>query len=441
MKTRLFLFCLITLVLRFEVVAQESLLSDTTGRLFTNELDAALNAYEDSSGPGFTDLERNYLFGGFENPYKITATGTDNTFYAGYYRAGERPWSLYTRIMHSDVGSETIEDGTHEDGNKRLFSEVDDYVQFLMSFGDFTTGAQVSFYMDDNKTAADNYTHPATGIEYTDKNNTNFYIDLTVPFFYHQGDRSHYVEAGVLYSRTDNSSSESGGATDFDTESIFSLIEPHVEYTYTMPMLNELNQGNEIAATAMVAVGFNSSRYVDDDEATATKTEIDRVWGKDFTIGLSLVQDIYFSTPDWLSFGISPGVVFTYDREQKAAKEATTIINGIEGPTIKRDKYYDSATSIGFSCAFGAEMKPENWIIGTMLGVESTLGVSFENSFTDNGTTETRERAVDWKNTVIHSYGIFLPLPDDYRIDITTNLNAFEFSSLQIELIVPIAWK
>ncbi len=76
-----------------------------TGGLFDNELGAALSVIEDTRGPGFSDLDANYIFGGLGNLSldRVSASAPffsdfDNPLLFGLYRDGDMPWSYFTGL-------------------------------------------------------------------------------------------------------------------------------------------------------------------------------------------------------------------------------------------------------------------------------------------------------------------------------------------------------
>ena len=100
-----------------QFVPLTSLQEDVSFGLFRNETDAALTVDETVYGPGFSQLDADYLFAGLSNIAVGTPEGAlgtfpfapDNPLWLGYYRAAGRPWSVFQGIFFSDGPDRTTE--------------------------------------------------------------------------------------------------------------------------------------------------------------------------------------------------------------------------------------------------------------------------------------------------------------------------------------------
>ena len=148
----------------------------TTGGVFSNELDAALNARSTSAGPAFLELTGNYLLFGLANLDRVQSGvgSASDPLSLGYYRAGDRQWSALAQIFNAerddadtseveeDTASDTVVDGdttttefyveqrTESDYRGRLFDTFDGNAQFLIGLGDITTGLYLELSRDWN---------------------------------------------------------------------------------------------------------------------------------------------------------------------------------------------------------------------------------------------------------------------------------------------------
>jgi hypothetical protein len=98
------------------------------------------------------------------------------------------------------------------------------------------------------------------------------------------------------------------------------------------------------------------------------------------------------------------------------------------------------------------EMKPEKWFIGFQMGSEINLmwkkqmnefrfpdTTDAAGAVTANNDTTLSVNYIDWTSTIDMSYGFYVPLPDEYRLDFSLNgQNLFEFESVALQLIVPL---
>jgi len=102
----------VLLALTGALAQNHSLERGQTFGLFSNEIDAALFlSLQNGSGPTFTDLKKNYVFGSVENSQQVTNDGYSSSALFGYYQAGSDPWSMY--VAPSFTGAPTIQNVTY----------------------------------------------------------------------------------------------------------------------------------------------------------------------------------------------------------------------------------------------------------------------------------------------------------------------------------------
>jgi hypothetical protein len=185
---RIVLFLFILLTLTAFVSAQNtgltSVFFDSSVGVFENELDTALKV-----GPDFTSLDYSYLFAGLGNLEKVEAD-TNAWFgiplWAGYYKAGDKPWSVFAGFVATDStgnlaggttytpgAPETVTDPVTGDTTdhqwnsgvlttdytaNRLFDDLDFSGQYLFMLGNMNTGVYLGVDISDASPQATNYT-------------------------------------------------------------------------------------------------------------------------------------------------------------------------------------------------------------------------------------------------------------------------------------------
>jgi len=475
--TALILICFLAASAVFAVDLNfTSLTSQATFGLFLNELDAAASANETSKGPGFSELENNYFFGGISsNIEKITDGSTTSTFVTGYYSASARPWSVfaYVDMSGADQAAAMVEsqDVYNVAGEKvSTTSEVPSYdqintqLQFLMNFGDINTGLKMLMSFEDltdplaNYSEKSNVTGSAYDNTYEDMNGSNYGMTFIVPAFYDMGNMKHYGGLYFGFTNTDDSTlldeENITAATTLkqDTTDTSGTSNYGLFYELTMP----LGPGE---LTPYTLLGFNgmSSDYSYKEDNNGVKTSVSTSTsyknGFDFDLGARYLMNMK-PAGDWLMFRMQPAVQYSYssDAYETGSKTKTTVAGVTSDTSTKKalDKTWSNTLFLRLDSA--VEMKPENWFFGFQMGSRITLQRSREmNEFrnpdtvdalgvvTENKDTTTTVNETLWDSTVSMRYGFFVPLPDDYRLDFTLNgSNLLNFESISVQLIVPL---
>lgn len=422
-----------------------------TGGLFTNELDAALNPYWVAAGPDFSDLKHDYFFGGFENGYTTGAGTSEPKALFGYFRAGERPWSAAIRLEHAGPTNQTIyeDDGTTStEYNQPLITIAYDYGQFLMNFGNITAGVNGAFIYNDGSPLADNYTETGPGV---DNQKTHKDIDSTLsfsfPIFVNQGKIHHYIAPGASFTTTDDSESESG-VNNFDITDTSFRYNLSLAYRLGVPFLTGIDPENELRIASWAGIGFTRSEYENKNDDTNITETREAEWDNDYRFGLSIDQFLYLPAPSWIEIGIQPGFYFSYRMSQVYPRTLTVKTTALPDEVTEYDENQDVEIYAKMDCAFGAQLKPKDWIIGLMLGATPQISFLSMHQYRDyeygvytGSPNSVQTRYNSWSTSIQHSYGLFVPLPDGYRFDIRSNYNLLEFHNLQIQLNIPIDWK
>ncbi|HUH44336.1 MAG TPA: hypothetical protein VLZ44_04115, partial [Treponemataceae bacterium] len=93
-------------------VRPTSIEGSTTYGLFNNALDAAATIDESVTDLDFSTLGKDYLFAGVAgNPQRLNNSDytTTDGLLLGYYKAAEKPWSVFTDISWTGIGEGTFE--------------------------------------------------------------------------------------------------------------------------------------------------------------------------------------------------------------------------------------------------------------------------------------------------------------------------------------------
>ncbi len=253
-----FLFLIFFMVSAIFVFSQNtgitSILGDVSEGVFTNELDAAVSVDGMlSSGPDFRSLQHDYLFAGLTNIEKTQLQNTySHPFWAGFYKAGPKPWSFFGTFEAKSTGGNQTGGTTYTQGPavtvhsgsngtlyqwnnsasttkytaNRLFDTMDMAGQYLFTLGGINTGVFASMALDkDSDIQANNfeqtvihyynaaaantkpdpkedYTHTITKTE-RDSDVSEFV--LAVPLFIPDGDSSQMLNFGITFTALDNS--------------------------------------------------------------------------------------------------------------------------------------------------------------------------------------------------------------------------------------------
>ncbi|MFP4485004.1 MAG: hypothetical protein ACLFO1_09145, partial [Spirochaetaceae bacterium] len=289
-----------------------SILDTTSYGVFTNELDAAASVQERTTGPGFSELENSYFFGGLSNIDRATARGTTApAFWIGYYMAGDLPWSVFARL-DNDAASLDVQDGavtqgavvSVPDGNTTTdytwtqtsttteygtfaFDQSNNEAQFLLHVGSINTGLYTQLIRNNDYNAADNFTEtlteynntaeagdpPTTEEEYTRTTNQLDYtggggevttVNAAVPVFLSMEGMSHFANVSLNWTSRDRSFDQTRRHTTPSTGDISpytniiadenlltgSEIGAGVDYVLTLPGLLGDNERNEFQVSA-----------------------------------------------------------------------------------------------------------------------------------------------------------------------------------------------
>jgi hypothetical protein len=243
----------------------QSVQAYTSFGLFMNALDGAANVDEQGMGPGFSELENKYVFGGLANMNLMEADeyfssdAESQPLLLGYMNPGDMPWSVFSgtyldetavvlNATESDVAgqnTETIVDGTTETDyvwydelvtteytDRYLTDQFRQYLQFITRLGpanvgvalgyaglnDYTAGSvytETTTYQYDTAAAGEvptpttDYTGTYTQADYSGADGKITSLGLRIPVYVETGDLSHAASLGVGFDRTNLSSTQS----------------------------------------------------------------------------------------------------------------------------------------------------------------------------------------------------------------------------------------
>ena len=448
-----------------------SALSQTTFGLFSNEMDAASTVDESINGPGFTDLNHDYLFTGISgnlNQYIVETAGNMTSFVLGYYRAADMPWAVFADMDFTNADtSSAAQQTSNADGSITTeyqfpgYNIIQSELTFLKDFKPLSAGVTFNLYLKNNRAATSNYTEENTNTNtdttvYNEGGSQSIYT-FTFPLYKEMEGKKHYAELGFRFNTTDSSSGTKTTVSRVKTENsvtdISRYITPSILYKLTMPMGNGLLI--PYVDTSMV---FQSSDYSTKNNTSGTnltsKYTQDYQAGLNLTLGAAYQMDIS-PAAEWLDFKIRPEA--RYDRSSNSYMTREAIVSKTDGTTTldtTRKGIENSTVSNELSAILsaGIEMKPDDWFIGFSMGSKATLSwdrtrtETSTGSTTDNETdieteneTSTQVKNTDWDSLLNNNVGFFIPLPDDYRLDFSLNgSNFFEFENVTLQLIVPI---
>lgn len=321
---RIVLFLFILLTLTAFVSAQNtgltSVFFDSSVGVFENELDTALKV-----GPDFTSLDYSYLFAGLGNLEKVEAD-TNAWFgiplWAGYYKAGDKPWSVFAGFVATDStgnlaggttytpgAPETVTDPVTGDTTdhqwnsgvlttdytaNRLFDDLDFSGQYLFMLGDMNTGVYLGVEIIDASTQANNYTEtdvryynssgagviPTPTADYTitraetDKD-TNSTYSIGIPLFIGADSLSHalnvtadinFIDNSTTYEQTYSGTPDTalGWCINVEVDEIIdktTTTDIGVDYTLTKAGIMGDHPDNELIINAAGGVSIESQKY------------------------------------------------------------------------------------------------------------------------------------------------------------------------------------
>ena len=458
---KVFLFLMVIALSVFTLSAQStSIEGSTTYGLFNNALDAAATIDESVTDLDFSTLGKDYLFAGVAgNPQWLNNSTTyTNGLLLGYYKAAEKPWSVYTDIYWTGTGNQTgeVSDGENVTTkyNYKLFNTFHPSAQFLINLGAFSTGLGLDVNLQDNKNFANNYEMVDTEFDIKDlRKAKNFTTDLrlSVPFYMEKGKLSHYasLDLGLYINDTGGSRKITVGGTttaDETTKLIGTRFSPSVFYKLSMPT----EKLGTFYGSGQINLSMDSSSYEYEDNVldfkSSSKSKFAPGFGARLTAGLRMEQS---TDGDWLRFRLNPEATYSFNSEsyQTGSTSSTTFGGTTTTNTEVGRKDQGISNSLTLSLRSAMEVKPEKWIVGLMLGARGSVG--FTNTIqterdakpSDQETDEPTDKTVNnnWTALASANFGIFIPLPNGYRFDVRLNgSNALEFDSLTMQLIIPL---
>jgi len=266
MKKFLFLiFFMVSVVFVFsQNTGISSVFNSISEGVFTNELDAAVSVDGMlSSGPDFRSLQHDYLFAGVTNLEldKLIGNFTFSTvkpLWAGFYKAGEKPWSLFGALVATGTTTNSSDGTTYTQGASvnvttgadtttyqwndssstmdytanRIFDALNLSGQYLFTLGGMNSGVYVNVDLinadpqGSNYKKTDVYYYNSTGagvvptplVDYnysktlTSRDNTSDFT-VAVPLFIPDTDSSQLFNLQTVFSITDKSGSDTESYT------------------------------------------------------------------------------------------------------------------------------------------------------------------------------------------------------------------------------------
>lgn len=415
-----------------------------TGGVFTNQIDAAFTVRNTSAGPGFTDLDRPYLFGGVDNPFNLANSSTSTPFFTGVFIPGSLPFSFFANINHVSpaAGQDITQDlggGTIRNFDEFNYNTINDQFQLLFNLGVVSTGLLYVMDLDDNRVTANNYEDTGTtpNVVY-DKNGSISTHGFYIPAFMMTGNLSHFAELGFIYSTTDWSvrDDNTGSGIDFTNQLI--LIRPQLIYEIMFPLLAQLNERNQFRARLranVTKITHDPSGDLNGDGATIDDSYTS-VYPLNLAFYMNVEQALYFNALQSVTLGLLPKLNVSFVKVSNGPESTTT--NGV---TTDFGKDHTETFNITFSLASAVEFMPEGWPFGILLGVVPTFSNNVATIFDDNlpAPGVTKNVTKTWTTSVTHSYGLFVPIPGGYRMDITVGaVGLWDFDNLSLQLIIPL---
>lgn len=431
--------------------------SDRTYTLFNNALDAASNIDESVTDLAFSILGKDYLFAGIAgNPQEIANQGSSNSsLLLGYYKAAEKPWSVFTNISWTDAlnqGPNAVDNGvdTTTKFNYKLFNIFNPRAQFLINIGDISTGLGVNLNLTDGKTvnAATNFEsiNSASGAKAINKtSNFSTVLNFFIPFYMETNNLSHYAALTMGINSLDLSTYNyvhNGTVvnTDNDIKNISTTFSPSVFYKLSMPT----QKLGSFYASAGLGLGLLSSKDERIDKVvTANSYSRENSYTPGFNASLAAGLRMEQSTDGgWLRFRLNPEAQYRFETNpyEKGYVRGTTVVVDEKDLTMRNE--------LTLTLISAMEVLPEKWIIGFMLGAQGRLGYANStrtqnpgkapNATNDGATSKTVNNI--WISEANANFGVFIPLPNGCRFDIAVNSgqNLLVPANLTMQLIVPL---
>lgn len=459
---KVFLFLMVIALSVFTLSAQStSIEGSTTYGLFNNALDAAATIDESATDLDFSTLGKDYLFAGIAgNPQWIPNSGSAGNFSLGYYKAAEKPWSVFTNISWTGTGNQgpyQVDNGvnTTTKYNYKLFNTFNPSAQFLINLGAFSTGLGLDVDLRDNKSSVNNYEMVDTENNIKDiKKNNNFSTDLNlfVPFYMEKGKLSHYASLDLGFYIYDGSglhktTNDGNTTTDQTTKNTSTTFSPSVFYKLSMPT----EKLGTFYGSGRLGLNMPSYKTETVNEVAETKFSHKASYAPGFNAALTAGLRMEQSTDgDWLRFRLNPEASYSFNSKsyQTGSTSSTTFGGTTTTATNVGGKDQGISNSLTLRLRTAMEVKPEKWIVGLMLGATGNVG--FTNTTqtnrvakpSDQEEDEETEKTVNnsWTASANARFGIFIPLPNDYRFDIAVNTgdNILIPANLTMQLIVPL---
>lgn len=228
-----------------------SLQSDFSYKVFTNELDGALSVLETGSGPGFSQLNHTYYFGGIGNLEKQPTIGAPAVpLWFGYFSNSLLPMPMSAFLALNNSGGVAGTNTTTPSGGTTVgvtsgttttnytwyntktevkqkatpFTTLNDQAQFLTRIAGINLGLYTNVNLNNNSTPGTNYTQvvstyyntaaggtkPTTALSKTTTSvfealNLNNTIDVQIPAFMKTGNLGNFGLLGVSYNGVNTS--------------------------------------------------------------------------------------------------------------------------------------------------------------------------------------------------------------------------------------------
>ncbi len=205
-----------------------------------------------------------------------------------------------------------------------------------------------------------------------------------------------------------------------------------------LPLLSPLNERNQLRARVnfnMTNITHDPSGDLNGDGLTTDDSETNE-YPMNFAMTANIEQALYFNALESVSLGLLPTFNILYSKVSNGPESTTT--NGI---TTAYGDNHTTTFTFTFSMASAVEFMPEDWPFGILLGVIPTFSHTTKTVYDENLPAPTITKAVTktWTTNIAHSYGLFVPIPGGYRLDITVGaVGLWDFDSLSLQLIVPL---
>lgn len=403
-----------------------------SGGLLTNEMDAAFNADETSSGPGFSDLDYPYLFGGVDNLANIANDGMSNRFFMGTFIPGNISFSFYAKMYHDGYSQQILEEEDPVGSGTILhdikyYEEIADQFQFLFNSGKITTGIFYYLHLADNRDPADNYRIrslvPSEINVVKDMNGQLRAHKFLLPLFLKNPGIQHYFELGFSFATVDSSLRNDLEQTDYADSARYFISE--LRYKLNASLFSDLNERNQMSLSIFAQPAI--ADFVENGTIGGVmQAEISE---RQFNIDVSveLGQSFYVEPDDAILLAFNPKL------EGHFAARPILLSDNLDG-TFNWGGL--------FSCQTVLEFKLESFFVGFSLGVRPEIGYNWSFSEIHEPDSVTTYYTSDLHTEVSHSYSIFFPLPGGYRLDASVGAQGlWDFDDLRLQLIVPLSSK